>query len=129
MHVGLRIGLAAVGGMAAGADIGQLTVESNVASGSALTGAGVVTMGVFGAGVVRNPPTSSPGFGLLRVAVGGLWARLGVTHLLRSGSDAPAPIRYDPAKHLVELAPPPGTTAAPMPSWQQPVSDPLRPAS
>ena len=97
MHIGMKIGLAALGGVAAGTVIGMLDGDPNPATGAALTGAGVATTSVFALSARRAGPFSSPTFGLVGVGMGALWAGLGVSTLLRSGTEQPAKVPWNPA--------------------------------
>lgn len=116
MDVGLKIGLAATAGLATGAGIGALMGgEPDRASSYLLGAAGVGTTGLFAAVTRRGGPFTSQGFGLVGVAMGGLWAGVGAVNLLRSSSDggAPANVPYNPAEHLAALPAAPRTLVPP----------------
>jgi hypothetical protein len=122
MNIGMKIGLAALGGAAIGTAIGFVGDEPNTAAGAAMTAAGAGTMSVFGL-ALRNPgPFTSTPAGLLGVGIGALWAGMGVTTLLRSGHDSPVKRQYNPADHIDEQASYPVNWELPKtePNWELP---------
>jgi hypothetical protein len=125
MHVGLKIGLAALGGAAAGTAIGFVGDEPSTASGAAMSAAGAGTMGLFGGVTARGGPFTSQGFGLLGVGIGALWAGMGVTTLLRANNDEPVKPQYNPVDHPIDI-PTPARTTLPEPAWKREDYDPLR---
>lgn len=125
MNIGVKIGLAALTGAAVGTTVGMLGDEPNTASGAAMTGAGIGTMGLFGAVTRRGGPFTSTGYGLLGVGIGALWAGMGVTTLFRANDDAPVKHRYNPVDHPIDI-PTPSRTTLPEPAWKRDDYDPLR---